>query len=106
MFEHDDKRRLYWLIDQYLLHKMPIWEFENEYYKSYCLETNLDMLSEKEEKAFNALADVATRFSYFEEDHKNHPGVYYTSEELHQKIVETKEALKYHWMSYEKADKQ
>lgn len=102
MFEYNDKRRLYWLIDQYLLHKMPIWEFENEYYKSYCLETNLDTLSEEEEKAFNALADVATRFSYFEEDHKNHPGVYYTFEELHQKILETKNALKNCWLNQEK----
>lgn len=97
MFERTDKRRLYWLIDQYLMDKISGWDFSNEYYRSYGLETDKGSLSEEEENAFNALDDVATRFSCFEEDHKEHPGVYYTSEELHQKIVETKEALRAFW---------
>jgi hypothetical protein len=91
MFEKNDKKRLYWLIDQYLLKKMSARNFESEYYECYCLEVDLDVLTDKEEQAFRALSEVATRFTDYEEDLRQYPGVYYTPNELHQKIVETKE---------------
>ena len=44
----------------------------------------------KEEKAFDALADIATRFSDIEDDLNTYPGVYYTPEELHKKLLKQK----------------
>jgi hypothetical protein len=97
MFEKNDKKRLYWLIDQYLLKKMSARHFESEYYECYCLEVDLDALTDKEEQAFRALSEVATRFTDYEEDLRQYPGVYYTPNELHKKIVETKALLKDSW---------
>jgi hypothetical protein len=82
-----------------LLKKISRWNFCSVYYKSYCLEIDSDTLTDKESKAFDALDEVATRFSDYEEDLRNYPGVYYTKQELDQKIIETKEALKDCWIS-------
>lgn len=98
MFKLNDKRRLYWLIDQYLLKKLMAWDFCDAYYESYSLETDLDTLTDKETKAFDDLAAVATRFTDIEEDLKDYPGVYYTPQELDRRILETKEALKDCWV--------
>jgi Bacterial self-protective colicin-like immunity len=98
MFVLNDKKRLYWLIDQYLENKISASTFEDEYYKSYCLEVDARSLTAKEEKAFDELAAVSNRFNDIEEDLKRYPDIYYTADELHAKVLETKTLLKDFWI--------
>lgn len=94
MFEKNDKRRLYWLIDMYLNGKIDAYTFCNEYYYSYSLEISDDVLSKLEKKYFSELDKITSWFSDSEADLRKYPGLYYTEEELRKKIIETKERLK------------
>jgi len=94
MFEKNDKRRLYWLIDQYLLGKITERVFCDEFYYSYSLEISDDILTELEQKYFSDLDKVSSRFSEYEEDHKLDARAFFTVEQLKEKIIETKEKLK------------
>lgn len=93
MFEKNDKKRVYWLLDQYLAGKIDARTFCDEFYYSYDLEIKRSSLSQLESKIFSNLSIVAGRFSEFEEDHINYPGTYFTEEELKNKVIETREAL-------------
>ena len=94
MFEKDDKRRLYWLIDHYLSDKIDERTFCDEYYYSYDLEIDYGTFSDVEQKAFNELSVISSRFSEFEEDHQLDARAFSTKEELRQKVQETQEKLK------------
>ena len=94
MFEKDDKRRLYWLMDSYLSDKIDERTFCDEFYYSYSLEISDDDLSELEKKVFPELDTVSSRFSEFEEDHKLDARAFYTKDQLYQKIQETRDKLK------------
>lgn len=94
MFEKNDKRRLYWLLDQYLSKKITEDVFCNEFYYSYDLELDYSSLTELEYNLFSELGRIAGRYSKYESDHKLDPKAFSTTEELKQKIVETKEKLK------------
>ncbi|HYC29519.1 MAG TPA: colicin immunity domain-containing protein [Chitinophagaceae bacterium] len=94
MFEKIDKRRLYELMDMYLSGQINAWTFCEEYHDCFGLEVDLKTLTKREEDAFTALSTVAGRFSKFEEDFKRYPGVYFTEEQLRQKVIETVELLK------------
>jgi hypothetical protein len=94
MFEKDDKRRLYWLMDSYLSGKIDERTFCDEYYYSYDLEVDYKDLSPIEEKAFSELSAVSSRFSEFEEDHKLDAKAFSTVEELKRKVRDTQEKLK------------
>ncbi len=94
MFEKNDKRRLYWLIDMYLSGKMNAPEFCDEFY--YCYDQELDretVLTIQELEVFEELDTVAGRFSEFEEDHKLDPKAFSSEEQLKRKVIETKEKL-------------
>jgi hypothetical protein len=93
MFRKNDKRRLYWLIGQYLSGKMDSNTFCDEYYYCYDLELDYESLSETEREAFKELSSVSSRFSEFRKDIEQHPGVYFTSKELRKKVQETQEKL-------------
>ncbi|WP_312763983.1 hypothetical protein [Epilithonimonas sp.] len=93
MYHKSDKRRLYWLIDQYLLGKINELIFCDEFYYSYDLEVDSNTLTDIEKAAFTELSRVSSRFSQYEEDHKLDPKAFSTVEELRQKIIETKEKL-------------
>jgi len=94
MYDKNDKRRLYSLIDQYLLGKITEPTFCDEFYYSYDLEIASDTLNDIEQVAFAELSKVSSRFSQYEEDHKLDARAFSTVEELRQKIVETKDKLK------------
>ena len=79
MFEKNDKRRLYWLIDQYLSDKINEITFCDEFYYSYDLEMDYSMLTELEHKLFSELSTVAGRFSEYEEDHLGLQNGFYTA---------------------------
>jgi hypothetical protein len=94
MFEKEDKKRLYWLMDEYLSGKINGRTFCDEYYFSYDLEIDYGTLSNLEQKAFKELSSVSSRFSEFEEDIEKHSGVYFTENQLQKKIQETQDKLK------------
>lgn len=93
MYDKSDKRRLYWLIDQYLSGRIDEPIFCDEFYYSYDLEVDSNTLTDIEKVVFAELSTVAGRFSEYEEDHLGLPNGFYTVEELKQKIIETKEKL-------------
>jgi hypothetical protein len=94
MYDKNDKRRIYWLIDQYLSGEIDESFFCDEFYYSYDLEVDNNTLSDIEKVAFAELSQVSSRFSQYEEDHKLDSRAFSTAEELNQKIIETKEKLK------------
>jgi hypothetical protein len=94
MYQKSDKRRIYQLIDMYLAQKINEAAFCADFIPSYDLELDYDTLTDEEHLVFSELGKIAGRFSGFEEDIRKYPGVYYTKEELRQKIIETKEKLK------------
>lgn len=100
MFEDTDKKKLYWLIDQFLLGKVNIWEFSDEYHTCYDVEFDLDCLTEKEYKLFSNLSLIVGRFSPYKTDHIAHPGFFYTEKEIRKKAAEIKEQLKDTWPSF------
>ena len=97
MYERSNKRRIYQLIDMYLAEKINESTFCSDFVPSYDLELDYATLTEEEHQAFSELGKIACRFSEFEEDIKNYPGVYHTKEELKQKIIETKRKLEKHF---------
>ncbi len=94
MFPKDDKRRLYQLIDMLLAGQITASIFCDEFYYSYDLEIDYDMLSSLEYSAFSELEQVSSRFSEFKDDHEKYPGVYSDEEELKQKAIETIQKLR------------
>jgi len=100
MFAENDKRRLYWLIDQYLSGKMSAWDFTRELHVSYDISIEYEDLTELEDETFLDLSNVAGRFSPFEEDLRD-PGAHYSEAELHVKVIETKKILAQQFTEYE-----
>lgn len=93
MYSKKDKRRLYWLIDQYLLNEIDNNTFCDDFHDTLVNEMYYEGLTTNEDMAFIELLDTAQRFSEYEEDHKLWNG-FVTEEQLKQKIIETKEKLK------------
>ncbi len=94
MFNKDDKRRLYQLMDLFLEEQITASFFCNEFYYSYDLEIDNETLSKVEQLAFSDLSSVSSRFSQFNEDFEKYPGVYYNETQLRKKIIETRERLR------------
>lgn len=94
MFKKDDKRRVYWLLQEYTLNYINSIIFSNEFYYCYDLELNLDALTDEEHSSFHEISNIAGRFSEFEEDQKKHRGAFYTEQDLKQKVAETEMHLK------------
>ena len=93
MYNKTDKRRLYWLIDQYLSNKIDEDTFGSDFHDTLVNEMYYEGLSEIEKEVFRDLHDVAERFSEYEEDHKLWSG-FTTAQQLREKLLETKEKLK------------
>lgn len=94
MYDKKDKRRLYWLIDEYLSGKIDEPTFCDEFYYTYNLEMDNKLLNDSERKVFSELSKVTSRFSQYDEDHKLDARAFATVQELKLKIIETKEKLK------------
>lgn len=88
MYNKDDKRRLYWLIEQYILGQIDEPLFCDEYYYSYDLQISKDTLSDIERRVFSELSTVSSRFSQYKEDHKLDARAFTTLQELKQKNCE------------------
>ena len=97
MFNKDDKRRIYWLIDKYVEGTIDTTTFDDEYYASFDLGEHGDNLSDFERKVLGELSDVVARFSEFASDHQECPGAFYTAEEVKQTAKEVKKKLADYW---------
>ena len=95
MYDKNDKRRLYWLIEQYLSNKMDETTFCNDFHDTLVNEMYYEGLSEIENEVFRDLSDVSQRFSEYEEDFKLW-SKFVTAKQLREKILETREKLKEH----------
>ena len=84
---------MYWLIDQYLLGKIDEQTFCDEFYYSYDLEINIEILSEIEKHTFTDISIVSSRFSNYEQDYKLDERAFSTVQELKEKIIEAKVKL-------------
>ena len=73
MFEMNDKRRLYQLINMYLTNEITGKSFCDEFYRSYDLGIDINSLTDVEEVAFAELSTITDRFSEFEEDYIRYP---------------------------------
>jgi hypothetical protein len=93
MYEKKDKRRLYWLIEQFLSEKISASTFCDEFYYSYDLEIDHKTLSATERVAFKELGEVSSRYSQYDEDHNLDRMAFTTTEQLKQKAIETKHKL-------------
>lgn len=93
MYDKSDKRRLYWLIDQYLVGKINELSFCDEFYYLYDLGIDRKALTESERKIFENLSMVVSRFSQHEEDHKLDARAFATKQELGQEILNAKNRL-------------
>ena len=97
MYERTDKRRLYQLMAMYLAGEIDESTFCDDFVPSYDVELDHDTLTKEENRAFYELARITGRFSEFEKDHKEYPGVFYTAEDVRLKILEAKERLESHF---------
>lgn len=93
MYEKNDKRRLYWLVDEYISNRINESVFCDEYYFSYNMEINQADLLDYEKDQFESISKIASRFSEFEEDHKLDAKAFSSSQELREKILEAKKVL-------------
>ncbi|TCN60928.1 magnesium and cobalt transport protein CorA [Flavobacterium circumlabens] len=94
MYRKNDKRRLYWLIDEYILGKINESTFCDEYYYSYDLEIDNSTFTHNEKYIFSELSKVTSRFSQYEEDHILDSKAFSSIDELRQKVLETRDKLK------------
>lgn len=97
MYGKDDKRRLYWLINEFLRGKIPASIFCDEFYYSYDLEIPKNVFSDIEYRAFSELNETLSRFSAYESDHLLDPKAFANEKELMEKIKDTKEKLNATW---------
>jgi len=93
IFARSDKRRVYWLINQYLSNRLNAYDFCDDYYMCFGRELNSDNLTSTEYKAFFDLSNITNYFSDDENDLKNYPGIYFSEDQLKRKVIETKELL-------------
>jgi hypothetical protein len=90
MFEKNDKRRLYQLMDMYLAETISASVFCDEFYYSYDLELDETVLTDLESQVFSDLGTFAGRFSPYEENYKLDPKAFFTEEQLREKVLEKK----------------
>lgn len=80
--------RLYTLIKQFINRSISIEEFCNKYYIIYNLETDFDQLSKLENKLYDQMDEVVSRYSPYEDEREKYPNVYTNEFEIRRKASE------------------
>lgn len=93
MVNKNDKKYLYWIMEQYSLGILNENEFCEAFYYSYNLEIENEKLSLLEKKVFSELSQVVSRFSQYEEDHKLDINAFTTVADIKNKIIESRTKL-------------
>ncbi len=88
------KEQLYYLIKEYRKGNYTTNIFCDQFTEIYCNERNEANLSMLENKEFERLNEVTSRYSMYEEDLKMYPGVYFTEEDVQNKVEEFFDTLK------------
>lgn len=94
MFRIDDKKRIYWLMDEFLSGTITGRKFSDEFYVSYDLEIDDSTLTDKEKDVFADLGNITSRFSEFKDDLVKFPKVYFSENQLRIAVGNAKEKLK------------
>lgn len=89
MYNKNDKRILFWLINCFVNDEITAKEFCDKYYISFDLEIDFDTFTELEKVIFTEISDTASRFSEFEEDLNKYPGTYFSESQLKRQLVFT-----------------
>lgn len=87
------KNKMWELIEDFINKKIDEAYFCENFFILYTDKIDYYEFDEFEQKILSRLSEVAGRFSAFETDHKQYPGLYYTKEELLTVIQESKEQL-------------
>jgi hypothetical protein len=93
MYSKKDKRRLYWLIDQYLEGKITERQFCDENYYCFGLELDYEDLTQSEYLIFSDLNKICSRFTEYEEDFKLDSNLFYNKNDLKERIKVAKISL-------------
>lgn len=73
MFEKNDKRYLYWILELYLSNRIDETSFCDAYYSSYNFEIDDSSLTELERDVFSSIFESTERYTTSEEDLKESP---------------------------------
>lgn len=73
MFEKNDKRYLYWILELYLSNRIDETSFCDAYYSSYNFEIDNSSLTELEQDVFSSIFESTERYTTSEEDLKESP---------------------------------
>lgn len=73
MFEKNDKRYLYWIIELYLSNRIDETSFCDAYYSSYNFEIDNTSLTKIEQDVFSSIFESTERYTTSEEDLKESP---------------------------------
>ncbi|AYB38245.1 magnesium and cobalt transport protein CorA [Brevibacillus laterosporus] len=84
--ERTPKERLYWLIELLQQNEIELPKFCDEFSYTYNIDLDYDELTELESEMFRNLADVTSRFSPYEEDHKLDPKAFYKVEDVREAV--------------------
>ena len=95
MINKTDKKYLFWIMDNYLSDKITGESFCDAFYESYDLELNHTCLSETEQRTFDELHTVVSRYTSIKEDLLRYPGMYYNDEQLKTAVLKAKEELSF-----------
>jgi hypothetical protein len=92
MIEKSDKRRLFLLVDRYLIGEKSPYFFCEEYRESYNLVLLVCVLSTEEQALFSEIHNITSKFCDDEDEiKKQKPSLFYTKQELKQKITTAKQ---------------
>jgi hypothetical protein len=91
--ERTPRERLYWLINLFLKKQIETDKFCNEFHITFDHNADHSEFSVLENKEFGELAEIAARFSPFEEDLKLYPNVYCGERDVEEKINHIVQAL-------------
>lgn len=92
MFDINDKRILYWLIELYLAHKINASNFCDNFHVSFVNEIDTSTFEDQEFVIFSILNDVVQRYSSSSSDLTLWPG-FVNSEQLLKAVVKAKSEL-------------
>jgi hypothetical protein len=97
VIEKNDKRRLFLLVDRYLIDQVTPSVFYREY-SNLSLLLEAGFLSTEEQKLFSELHSITSKFCDDEDELKKQaPGFFYTKQELKQKITTVKQRFLNCW---------
>lgn len=93
MYDKNDKRRLMWLVDEFLSNRISANVFCDEFYYCFDLELDRGILSDCEYSIWLELSRVTDRFTSFKEDIADYPGVFFTEPQLRAQVEDSRKRI-------------